>query len=262
MARKKNQTTSDANKVEEAVTESAVEEKPTAQAKVAEETVSEQAVAEEPTAQAKMADNSNTETGDAEEVSVSTDESPADNTEASAEEEAQFAQTHRPQATKIVNKYSGLGAGAGLIPMPVWDLVAISSVNVMMIKDLYALYGVTFNEKKARTVTSLLLASLSPRLLAGITASSLVKFVPFVGGALATVSMPLLSSASTYVTGNIMISHLEQGGTLDNFDVKEHKAKFSQAVESAVTKGKGVVTKGKKVAESVKQTVKSKKHSA
>ena len=166
------------------------------------------------------------------------------------QENGQSGQAKIVQATKIVNKYSGLGAGAGIVPLPVLDLMAISSVNVMMIKELYDLYGISFNQKRARTVINLLLASLSPKLLAGVTAASFTKFIPVLGSALGSLSMPLLSSASTYVTGNLMISHLEAGGALEDFNVQKHKGTFSQAIEAAINKGKHV-------AESVKQTVKT-----
>jgi uncharacterized protein (DUF697 family) len=159
------------------------------------------------------------------------------------------------QGDDIVNKYSVWGAGAGLVPLPAWDLVAIGTVQVMMLKELYALHGVSFSEKKARTTIHLLLAGLSPRLLAGVTVSSLLKVIPALGTALASVTLPILSSAATYATGKLMVSHLGAGGCLDDFDIEANKAKFSEEVESAVEKGKNV-------AQNVKQTVKQKTETA
>jgi len=152
--------------------------------------------------------------------------------------------SHQAAADVIVSKYMGWGAGAGAVPIPLWDLVAIGSVHVLMLKELYTLYGVSFNENKTRTTVGLLLASLSPKVLAGATAATLLKIVPVFGSALATVTLPLLSAASTYAMGRVMISHLEQGGTPDNFDVSKNSSKFSEAVE-----------KGKEVAKDIKHTV-------
>ncbi|NQZ09575.1 MAG: DUF697 domain-containing protein [Algicola sp.] len=143
------------------------------------------------------------------------------------------ASENEAAAKIIVSKYTGWGAGAGVLPIPLWDIVAVGGVQVLMLKELYQQYGVTFNEKKARSTVSVLLGSLSPALLLGITASTLLKFVPGVGSTLAMASLPILASASTYAVGKIMIKHLEQGGTLEDFDAKEHKEEFNESVESA-----------------------------
>lgn len=182
---------------------------------------------------------------DVEQTSQSTQEPVLQHQQLSANQANQL----KLQANRIVGKYSVWGAGAGLVPMPVWDLVAISTVQVMMLKELYALYGVSFNEKKARTTVHLLLAGLSPRLLAGASASSLLKMIPVVGTSLASVTLPILSSAATYATGRLMVSHLSAGGSLNNFDIEANKAKFKQEVENAVKKVKDV-------AQTVKQSVK------
>ena len=142
------------------------------------------------------------------------------------------ASENEAAAKIIVSKYTGWGAGAGVLPVPLWDIIAIGGVQVLMLKELYQQYGVTFNEKKARSTVSVLLGSLSPALLLGITASTLLKFVPGVGSTLAMASLPILASASTYAVGKIMIKHLEQGGTLEDFDAKEHKAEFNETVET------------------------------
>ena len=154
---------------------------------------------------------------------------------------ADTASDKQAAANTIVSKYMGWGAGAGVLPMPIWDIVAIGSVQVLMLKELYALYGVSFSEKKARSTVSVLLGSVSPQMLVGATAATLLKFVPVVGPALATVSLPILASASTYAIGKVMTSHLENGGTQENFDAKQHKGKFTEAVE-----------KGKEMAKSFK----------
>ena len=170
-------------------------------------------------------------------------QTPAVDETVEAPAENEVSQTQEA-ANNIVSKYMGWGAGAGAVPIPFWDIVAVGSVQVMMLKELYALYGVSFSEKKARSTVSLLLASVSPQLLVGATASTLLKFVPVVGHALATVSLPILASAATYATGKVMTSHLEEGGTQEDFCAKDHKEKFTDAVK-----------KGKEIAKSVKRKV-------
>ncbi|MFT4929436.1 MAG: hypothetical protein ACI8WB_005569 [Phenylobacterium sp.] len=175
----------------------------------------------------------------------------AENTESSAATEEVAATSAENEvcetqeaANNIVSKYMGWGAGAGAVPIPLWDIVAIGSVQVMMLKELYALYGVSFSEKKARSTVSLLLGSVSPQILVGATAATLFKFVPVVGPLLASVSLPILASAATYATGKVMTAHLEAGGTQEDFDAKGSKEKFTEAVE-----------KGKNIAKNVKAKV-------
>ncbi len=145
-------------------------------------------------------------------------------------------------ARQVVTKYMGWGASAGILPVPVWDVLAIGSVQVLMLKEIFAVYDVEFSEKKARTTVSLLLGSLSPQMLAGVTAATIMKFIP--GAAtLAALSLPALASASTYAVGKIMIGHLEKGGSLEDFNAKEHKEAFNESV----AKGKEVL-KSKKAA--------------
>jgi uncharacterized protein (DUF697 family) len=167
-----------------------------------------------------------------------------------AEQSPAVDQNHEEAAKAIINKYMGWGTSAGIIPLPVWDIVAIGSVQVMMLKELYALYGVTFNEKKARSAVTLLLGSLSPQLLVGAVASTFLKFVPGIGAAMASVSLPLLACASTYGVGRVMVDHLEQGGNLEDFDGKSNKEKFQQAVE----KGKNLFKSKKEAASAETET--------
>ncbi|WP_018694097.1 YcjF family protein [Algicola sagamiensis] len=145
------------------------------------------------------------------------------------------------QALQIVSKYTGWGAGAGVIPFPVWDVVAIGGVQIVMLKELFELYGVPFSETKARSVVSVLLGSISPTLLAGVTAATLFKVVPVVGHALAALSLPILASAATYAVGKVMTDHLEQGGTLEDFDAKAAKKEFNDNLEEGKQAAKAAV---------------------
>ena len=40
------------------------------------------------------------------------------------------------EANRIISKYVGWGAGSGVIPVPLLDVAAIATVQVMMIRDL------------------------------------------------------------------------------------------------------------------------------
>jgi uncharacterized protein (DUF697 family) len=146
----------------------------------------------------------------------------------------------KEEAQRIISKYTGWGAGAGAIPLPLWDIAAVCAVQVKLVKDLLALYERPFSESRARSIVSVLIGSLSPALLAGVTASSLLKFVPGVGAVLAAATLPVLSSASSYAVGRVMLAHLEKGGSLSDFDAEaakgEFKESFKEAKETATAK--------------------------
>jgi uncharacterized protein (DUF697 family) len=133
------------------------------------------------------------------------------------------------EANRIISKYVGWGAGSGVVPVPFLDIAAVATVQVMMIRELLALYEVPFSETRARATATVLIGSLSPSVLAGATAMTIFKVVPFVGYPLATLTMPILASAATYAVGKVICSHLEEGGNLDTLDSKSVKARMRDA---------------------------------
>lgn len=139
--------------------------------------------------------------------------------------------TRQAEAQRIIAKYTGFGAGSGVIPVPGLDVAAIATVQVLMVRDLLALYDAQFSERRVRTIVTLLLGSLSPGALAGATAVTIFKVVPFIGLPLATLTMPILASAATYAVGHVMASHLAGGGDLSNFDASKVKASLRNAFE-------------------------------
>lgn len=139
----------------------------------------------------------------------------------------------RAQANGIVNKYMGWSVGAGIVPFPVWDVLAIGTVQTMMLKDLYAVYGLSISEKKARSLISVLIGALSPGMLVGITARSFAKFIPVVGQSLSALSSPITTMAITYAIGRLMTSHLEAGGTVETLNVEKAKQELKETIEDA-----------------------------
>jgi uncharacterized protein (DUF697 family) len=151
--------------------------------------------------------------------------------------------TRKEEAGRIVSKYIGWSAGTGAIPFPLWDVAAVAAVQIKMVKDLLALYEKPFSENKTKSSLSILIGSLSPHLLAGVTASSLFKFVPGVGHVLSALTLPLLSSAASYAVGKVMVAHLESGGSLANFDAHAVTDKFKDAFEEGKEKVKSATAK-------------------
>ena len=137
--------------------------------------------------------------------------------------------TRTEAANRITSKYTGWAAGGGAIPVPIVDIAAIASVQTLMMKELFELYETPFSEAKARTVVSVLIGSLSPKVFASAVAVTFMKFIPGVGHLAAIMTQAILASAFSYAVGKVTISHLEGGGSLDNFNID--KGKFKQYFE-------------------------------
>ena len=150
--------------------------------------------------------------------------------------------SRKEEADRIISKYTGWAAGSGAIPFPFWDVVAMAAIETKMVKELLNLYGAPFSESKVRSVVTVLIGSLSPQLLTGITTTTLLKFVPG-GHVLAAFSLPLLGAASAYAVGQVIASHLENGGDLNNFDANAEKGNLKQRFEEGKEKLKGSAAK-------------------
>jgi len=140
-------------------------------------------------------------------------------------------ETRDAEAMEIVKRNMIWAGGAGILPFPLFDLVAISGVQLKLINDLANFYDVPFQKNIAKTLTYSLLASLGSGTLAGIGAVTSIKWLPMVGPMIAATSLAITSAAVTYATGKVFIQHFEAGGTLLDFDPASVKAYFRDQFE-------------------------------
>lgn len=136
-------------------------------------------------------------------------------------------------ATEITKKYALYSAGAGLIPIPFVDWAAITGVQVKMLCDLGALYGVPFEADRVRPVVSALLGGYASQKLGYGIGGSLLKAVPVIGTALGVLSVPAFAGAITFAVGKVFIQHFASGGTFLDFDPDKVRAYFQSEVAKA-----------------------------
>lgn len=142
---------------------------------------------------------------------------------------------------KVIRNYAYGSVAVGFVPIPLVDLVALTVLQLKLIKKLSIFYGVPFSQEKSRNIiASLAGASVPLGLTRGVC--SMLKIVPLVGISATVVSMTILSAASTYALGKIFVRHFESGGTFLNFDLAKNKDYY----EEEVKKGKAVAEKMKK----------------
>jgi len=123
--------------------------------------------------------------------------------------------------------------GAGVVPFPLVDAVAILAVELKMLKQLSDVYDVKFTKGVAKKLVSSLLTSLGSVAVGTAVAGSLAKFVPIVGVTLGFVSVPVFAAAFTHATGKVFQMHFETGGTLLDFDPKAIREHFRQEFEKS-----------------------------
>jgi uncharacterized protein (DUF697 family) len=136
--------------------------------------------------------------------------------------------------------------GAGFIPLPVADALAVAAVQLDMIRNISAIYGVAFAETQGKAIIS----SLAGSALSRLGANALIKAIPVIGTFIGGASMSVMSGASTYAIGQVFKRHFEVGGTFVDFDTSRFKKFYDEQFE----KGKQVAEEVKKEKESVAKT--------
>ena len=147
------------------------------------------------------------------------------------------ARLQRAQSTVRRNMYYAMGAG--ILPLPLFDVVAITGIQLNMLRQLSKLYDRKFTEGVAKKAVLSLLVGIGGVGVGGIIGASLFKLIPFVGVPLGIASVPVVSGAFTHAVGQTFVMHFEAGGTLLDFDPKAMRAYF----EKELAKAKEMVAK-------------------
>ncbi|MEM8527198.1 MAG: DUF697 domain-containing protein [Bacteroidota bacterium] len=147
-------------------------------------------------------------------------------------------------ADTVVRNHVLFSMGAGLIPIPVADIFAVSASQLDMIRQLCKVYEIDFQETQGKAIVSALTSST----LARVGAGSLAKAIPIVGSFVGGVTNSVLAGASTYALGEVFKRHFETGGTILDFDVDRLKKVYQEKFE-----------KGKEVAKDMKKEDEQKK---
>ncbi|MCB0641878.1 MAG: DUF697 domain-containing protein [Phaeodactylibacter sp.] len=145
-------------------------------------------------------------------------------------------------ADTIIRNHVIWSMGAGLIPVLVADIFAVSALQLDMIRQMCRVYDVNFSETQGKAIVT----SLTSSTLARIGAGSLVKLIPGIGSILGGVTVSVFAGASTYALGEVFKKHFESGGTILDFDPARLRKMYKEKFE-----------KGKKVAEEWRRDAKA-----
>lgn len=129
-------------------------------------------------------------------------------------------------AHEVIQRNTFWALGAGVLPLPLFDLAAITAVQLKMLRDLSKVYDVPFSQGIVRKAVTSLLVGVGGVGLGSVIGLSLLKFVPVVGTSLGAVSIPVVSAMLTRAVGRTYVLHLESGGTLTDFDARKMRKHF------------------------------------
>ncbi len=136
--------------------------------------------------------------------------------------EANMTTRHR-EAMAIVKTWSQWAVVAGMAPVPVLDIVALSGAQIKLIQLLCKHYNIPFEKKVAAAVaTGLIGGTLTSAVATGAT-RILIKNIPVVGQIFNWTVEPALSFGSTYAIGATFVKHFESNGDLLSFKSEDMK---------------------------------------
>lgn len=142
--------------------------------------------------------------------------------------------TDAARAHTIVNEHVLWAVGAGLLPIPLVDIAAVTAIQLDMLKQLSTHYGMPYSESEGKAWVSALAGGLAARL-----GANAIKLIPGIGSILGGAAMSVMSGASTYSIGQVAISQFAAGRSFSSMDVEDAK----RAYEAHLERGKEVATR-------------------
>ena len=133
---------------------------------------------------------------------------------------------------RIVRGHVIWAMGAGLIPIPLFDIAAVTAIQIDALKKLAAEEGVDYTTDGGKQFVTALTGGTFARL-----GASLVKGIPGVGTVIGGLSMSAMSAASTYAVCQVAIGQLKSGRNFVLVDLDDAKRIYEKALE----KGKAFV---------------------
>ncbi|MCW5298885.1 DUF697 domain-containing protein [Herbaspirillum lusitanum] len=134
------------------------------------------------------------------------------------------------EALHSIKNHAMTAMGVGILPIPGLDLIALTGVQLSLLRKIGNLYGFTLSDETGKKLLGAVLSGYLPLLIAG-PVSSVLKFIPGVGIAAGVLAQSTLAGATTYAVGKLFLQHFASGGTLLDVDTKEMGKKLKQHVQ-------------------------------
>ena len=154
-------------------------------------------------------------------------------------EQAQRA-VHTAETKNIINRHIITAVSVSLVPVPLFDIAALTATQLHLLRSLSEHYNLSFDETHSKSLITPLIGGSLP-VLSMLGLSSLAKFIPGIGSVVGSASLSIVAGAITYAMGRVFSAHFMAGGTLQDFSPKDAQAVFMRELEQ----GKVIVKKMK-----------------
>lgn len=132
------------------------------------------------------------------------------------------AEERAEQASKLVDRFAMWAGAAGLIPLPIVDLVAVGGLQLQMLRRISQIYDVPFSANRGKVLITSLMGAAIPT-TSGLGAAEALKYIPVVGTIVSAFVTPVLAAGATYAIGKVFVQHFSTGGTLLDFNPPDYR---------------------------------------
>ena len=120
----------------------------------------------------------------------------------------------RKRALKIVNFYTLLSGGIGLIPTPFIYQAAVGGLLSKMLYDLSELYGTSLTKQKNKAIIAAVLGGAHSEWITRYLGSNIEKVLPGMTAIGNTMARPVVAVGITYAIGRLFVHHFDTGAWL------------------------------------------------
>jgi uncharacterized protein (DUF697 family) len=114
----------------------------------------------------------------------------------------------RARVEKIIKRHSLLAAGLGIVPVPLFNLISVTAIQIDMVQTITRLYNVEAKKSWIKNTIASALGGLGATGIAGLAAENLAA-VPMIGSSLVSFTAPALNGFSTYAIGYMFKQYYE-----------------------------------------------------
>lgn len=133
---------------------------------------------------------------------------------------------HR-KATDLITHHVILSMGTAIIPVPMADILALTTLQIRMLKELCDLYEKPYSKQVAQNIITAIAGNSLARL-----GASLIKTIPGIGTIIGGVSAVILSGASTYAIGKVFLHNFDAGISPEEIDLDEAEVLYGSEFEA------------------------------
>jgi uncharacterized protein (DUF697 family) len=120
----------------------------------------------------------------------------------------------RKRALKIVNNYTLLSGGIGLITIPIFYQIAVGGLLGKMLYDLSELYGSSLTKQKNKAIIASVLGGAHSEWITVYLGDNIEKILPGMVAISNTIARPVVAAGITYTIGRLFVKHFDSGAWL------------------------------------------------